>query len=76
MLLLSLLLAIAILDILAVPSFEPCCLEKMVGGVDYVLQDENTGMTSGLGCLQDCIYVRLVLNPSINNFIDCLSYVD
>ena len=41
-------------------AIEPCCLEKNVGGVDYVLWDENTGMTSGYGCLQDCIYVRLV----------------
>ena len=41
-------------------AIEPCCLEKNVGGVDYVLWDENTGMTSGYGCLQDCIYVRFV----------------
>merc|ERR1712227_818277 len=40
-------------------AIEPCCLSKTVGGVDYVLWDENTGMTSGYGCLQDCIYVRL-----------------
>ena len=46
---------------------EPCCLEKNVGGVDYVLRNENTGMTSGYGCLQDCIYVRFVLALFMKN---------
>ena len=39
---------------------EPCCQDKTVGGVQYVLKNENTGMTSGYGCIQDCIYVRFV----------------
>ena len=51
-------------------AIEPCCLSKNVGGVDYVLWDENTGMTSGYGCLQDCVYVRFVLDIITHHVID------
>ena len=39
----------------------PCCVEKQVGGVDYILIDHDTGMTSNYGCSSDCVYERFQL---------------
>ena len=36
----------------------PCCPEKTVGGVDYILVDLDTGLTNSYGCSQDCVYEK------------------
>merc|ERR1712107_621183 len=37
----------------------PCCVEKQVGGVDYILIDHDTGVTNNYGCSSDCVYERV-----------------
>ena len=36
-----------------------CCMEKVVGGVTYLIAEENTGKTAGYGCSEDCVYIRM-----------------
>ena len=36
-----------------------CCIEKVVGGITYIIAEENTGKTQGYGCSEDCVYIRM-----------------
>lgn len=36
-----------------------CCIEKVVGGITYIIVEENTGKTQGYGCSEDCVYIRM-----------------